>query len=85
MGRLRAQSFRWSAPDDTEGYAAAEVCAGTVRWFEWSHIHGRGCREFGTQGPAELALHGPPLPVPAPLLSRIVRALEASVPSGEAP
>lgn len=81
--RLRAKTFRWNDGKTVEGYFAAEVISGSVTWFAWSHVHGEGRVEFGTQAHKTLMEIGPPIPVPAALLEEIHRALEASTVGAE--
>ena len=76
--RLRAKTFRWNDGKSIEGYLAAEVVGANVTWFTWSHLHGEGRREVGTQSQEALREAGPPIAVPKSILEEILRALEAS-------
>lgn len=75
LRRLRTRSFRWNEADDTTGYCAAEIDGERVVWLRWSHVHGEGRREIGTQTQQDLERDGPPLAVPARVLAQIVAAL----------
>ncbi|MFN7696438.1 MAG: hypothetical protein ACK6CU_16705 [Deltaproteobacteria bacterium] len=75
LSRLRMRTFRWNPGEDTTGYFAAEVQVGRVRWFRWSHVHGRGREELGTQSRSELEQHGPPMDVPDRVLGQVLEAM----------
>lgn len=75
LERLRARTFRWNEGDDTSGYCAAEIAGGRVVWLRWSHVHGQGRAELGSQSREELERSGPPLAVPARVLAQVLAAL----------
>ena len=79
---MRSRAFRWNDGSSTDGYLGAEVSAGTVTWFAWSHTHGEGRAALGTQTLAELEQVGPPLRVPGPVLAQVVAALRAPSDAG---
>ncbi len=82
---LRSRSFRWNDGAATDGYLGAEVSAGTVTWFAWSHTHGEGRRDLGTQSLAELEQVGPPLRVPERIIAQVTAALLTAADAAERP
>lgn len=75
MRRLRSRTLRWNEPGEVDGYRAAEIEGGRVRWFAWSHLAGEGCRELGVQSGEALLAEGPPIDVPPAILGQIHEAL----------
>ncbi len=72
---MQARTFRWTAGEDTSGYSAAEVVPGRVLWLSWSHVHGEGRRELGTQTLEQVRADGPAVSVPSQVLEEILAAL----------
>ncbi len=74
-----SRAFRWNDGVDTERYAAVEVRADGLFFYEWSHLHGAGRTGEQLQPFSDFRARGPAVPVPASVrvaLEEIVRALE---------